>query len=91
VAKSPEPAKWATEVWRDTLPPTSRAGIIKRPQPRVPLRSTLGFMLPPAIAGSLKAFTQIARSQAVGKTLPEKREVNRLLHRVQAEKFSSPH
>jgi hypothetical protein len=38
--------------------------IIKGSKPKVPLRSTLGFMLPPATAGSLKAFAQIARSQA---------------------------
>jgi hypothetical protein len=34
-------------------------------------------MLPPATAGSLKAFAQFALSQAVCKTLPEKQEVDR--------------
>jgi hypothetical protein len=32
-------------------------------------------MLPPATAGSLKAFTQIARTQAVVKTLPKKKKL----------------
>jgi hypothetical protein len=44
------------------LSPVSRALEIFASLPRVPLRSTLSFMLPPATAGSLKAFAQIARS-----------------------------
>jgi hypothetical protein len=35
----------------------------------------------PAVAGLLKAFGQIARSQAVREALAEKAEVDRLLHR----------
>jgi hypothetical protein len=46
------------------------------------LRSTLGFMLPPATAGWLKAFVHLARSQAAGKTLLKKQEVANLLRRL---------
>jgi hypothetical protein len=36
-------------------------------------------MLPPATAGSLKAFAQMARCQAARKISPEKQEADRLL------------
>jgi hypothetical protein len=38
-------------------------------------------MLPPATAGSLKAFVQLARSQAARKTLLKKQKVANLLRR----------
>jgi hypothetical protein len=65
------------------------AAQVKHHRPRVTLRSTLGFTLPPATAGSLKAFVQLARSQAAGKTLLKKQEVANLLHRGPTENFQN--
>jgi hypothetical protein len=55
--RSFEPVKRATEFDWNPLPPALRAVDFKPRKPRVSLRSTLGFMLPSAIADSLKTVS----------------------------------